>query len=416
MIQWQDELWNLLEMPSARWNGRQWIDEQGIAYPEFGPQGIRKCPRRIGILSTGLIIRGSETVDLIKDLDYECVILDEAHRARRSNLGPAHRGEKAEPNNLLRFLMDIAPRTRSLLLATATPVQLDPIEAWDLLNALNEGQNSVLGSLYSRWRTLPREGIDLVLEQTKPLEELTDLWEWMRDPLPPPEESMDFELLRRSLNISPSDHWTFPEAFHKLRMPDLQRIKRMSHDFFPKHNPFIRRIVRRTRNFLENTIDPQTNEPYLQRIEVRLFGESDAEAIALPAFLGDAYEAAEEFCAILARRPGLNSGFMKTILLRRVGSTIEAGRLTAQQMLGTDAESAEEEWDDEGLESPSSIYPLTDEEKDALSRFLRILEENRDEDPKLRQVERILNSNDMIAGGWLSLGCIVFSQFYDSVL
>jgi len=95
MIQWQEELWNLLEMPSARWNGWQWIDEQGVTYPEFSSQGMRKCPRRIGILSTGLIIRGSEAVDQIKDLAYECVILDEAHRARRSNLGPMHRGEKA---------------------------------------------------------------------------------------------------------------------------------------------------------------------------------------------------------------------------------------------------------------------------------------------------------------------------------
>jgi SNF2 family DNA or RNA helicase len=227
---------------------------------------------------------------------------------------------------------------------------------------------------------------------------------------------MDFQMLRRSLNIDPSEHWVSPEAFHKLRKPDLQRIKRLSRDFFPKHNPFIRRIVRRTRDYLENTIDPQTNEPYLQRIEVRLFGESDAEAIALPAFLRDAYNAAEEFCNILARRPGLNSGFMKTILLRRVGSTIEAGRLTAQQMLNTDAEGAEEEWEDECQESPSSIYPLTDEEKGALSRFLRILEENRDEDPKLRQVERLFTTNDTVAGGWLSLGCIIFSQFYDSVL
>ena len=418
MTQWQDELWNLLEMPSARWNGRQWIDEQGVAYPEFGPQGMRKCPRRIGIMSTGLIIRGSETVDLIKDFDYECVILDEAHRARRSNLGPTHREEKAEPNNLLRFLMDIAPRTRSLLLATATPVQLDPIEAWDLLNALNEGQNCVLGSLYSRWRTRPREGIDLVLEQTRPVEETTDLWEWMRDPLPPPEEGMDLQLLRRSLKIDPSEHWVSPEAFYKLSRSDRQRIKRLSRDFFPKHNPFIRRIVRRTRDYLENTIDPQTNEPYLQRIEVRLFGESDAEAIALPAFLGDAYDAAEEFCDILARRPGLNSGFMKTILLRRVGSTIEAGRLTAMKMLGTQhqGDQADEEGENEEEEKLSSIYPLSHEEREVLGRFLRILEENRDEDPKLRQVERILTTNDTVAGGWLSLGCIIFSQFYDSVL
>lgn len=416
MIQWQDELWNLLEMPSARWNGRQWIDEQGVAYPEFGPQGMRKCPRRIGIMSTGLIVRGSESVNWIKELSYECVILDEAHWARRSNLGPTHREEKAEANNLLRFLMDVAPRTRSLLLATATPVQLDPIEAWDLLNALNEGQNGVLGSLYSRWRTRPREGIDLVLEQTAPIEETTDLWEWMRDPLPPQEEGMDFELLRRSLNIAPSESWASPEAIRELRSPDVQRIKRLSRHFFPKHNPFIRHIVRRTRDFLENHIDPQTNEPYLQRIDVRLFGESSAESIGLPPFLRDAYDAAEEFCAILARRPGLNSGFMKTILLRRVGSTIEAGRLTAQQMLATNAEGAEEEWEDEAQESPSSIYPLTDDEKGALSRFLKILEENRDEDPKLRQVERVLTTSDTVVGGWLSLGCIIFSQFYDSVL
>lgn len=372
MIQWQDELWNLLEMPTARWNGRQWIDEQGVAHPEFGPQGMRKCPRLIGLMSTGLIIRGSETVDLIKDRDYECVILDEAHRARRSNLGPTHRGEKAEPNNLLRFLMDIAPRTRSLLLATATPVQLDPIEAWDLLNALNEGQDGVLGSLYSRWRTRPREGIDLVLEQVRPAEEMTDLWEWMRDPLPPPDEDMNFELLRRSLNIDPSEHWISPEAFHKLGKPDLQRIKRLSREFFPKHNPFIRHIVRRTRDFLENTIDPHTNEPYLQRIEVRLFGESDAEAIGLPPFLRDAYDAAEEFCAILARRPGLNSGFMKTMLLRRVGSTIEAGRFTAIKMLETQpqGDQADEEGENEDEEKLSSLYPLSHEERAVLGRFL----------------------------------------------
>jgi len=410
MMQWQDELWNLLALPSAQWNGRQWIDEQGVTYAEFGPQGIKKCPRRIGIISTGLIIRGSEMVTMIKDLTYECVILDEAHRARRANLGPAHRGEKAEPNNLLRFLMDIARRTRSLLLATATPVQLDPIEAWDLLSALNEGQNYVLGSPYSRWRTRAQEGVDLVIGQSSSPSDSSDFWEWMRDPLPPQEEGRDFQLLRRSLKVEPSEHWVPPEAFNGLTKPDQQRVRRLLPRFFQEHNPFIRHIVRRTRDFLENTIDTQTNEPYLQRIEVRLFGESDEEAIALPPFLRDAYDVAEEFCTILARRPGLNSGFMKTILLRRVGSTMEAGRLTARKMLGSEAE---EEWEEEG--TASSLYPLTDQEKEALQRFLKILEENRDEDPKLRRVEAILSSGVSGEGGWLNLGCIVFSQYYDSV-
>lgn len=75
-------------------------------------------------------------------------------------------------------------------------------------------------------------------------------------------------------------------------------------------------------------------------------------------------------------------------------------------------------WLDESEEEEklSSLYPLSPEEREALDRFLKILEENRDEDPKLRQVERVLTTNDIVPGGWLSLGCIVFSQYCDSVL
>ena len=416
ITQWQDELWDMLTMPSARWTGKQWIDEQGVTYPELGPAGLRKCPRRIGIVSTGLIIRGAEGVNYLKDLDYECVVLDEAHRARRSNIGPTHRQEKPEPNNLLRFLMEIAPRAKSLLLATATPVQLDPIEAWDLLNVLNSGKDFVLGSPYSRWRTRPLEGLDLVLGRVDSPRETNELWEWMRDPLPPSSEGKDFELLRRGLNAAPSDTWVQPEAFDDLPKPDQQRVRRLYKSFFQEHNPFIRNIIRRTRDFLENTINPQTNEPYLRPIKVRLFGEDDKEAITLPPFLRDAYAAAEDFCALLARRPGLNSGFMKTILLRRVGSTIEAGRLTAMKMLGTQDDQADEEGENEAEETLSSIYPLTKEEREALARFLKILDENKDEDPKLHLVEKILSKGALGTVDWLSIGCIVFSQYYDSVL
>lgn len=36
---------------------------------------------------------------------------------------------------------------------------------------------------------------------------------------------------------------------------------------------------------MENTINPETNEPYLKKVEVRLFGESEKEAIVLPPYL-----------------------------------------------------------------------------------------------------------------------------------
>ena len=127
--QWQDELDTLLGLPSAFWDGRQWVDERGIEHPGSGAESIRRCPRRIGIVSTGLITSGSDVVTWLANMRFECVILDEAHRARRRNLSTSRAFASAQPNNLLEFLREISPRTKSLLLATATPVQLHPIEA-----------------------------------------------------------------------------------------------------------------------------------------------------------------------------------------------------------------------------------------------------------------------------------------------
>jgi hypothetical protein len=174
--QWQDEMLTLLDMPSAVWNGRRWVDEREIEYPVSGVEALRKCPRRVGIISGGLISRRSELVDQLLRLEYDCVILDEAHRARRRNLGPTHDQENPDPNNLLEFMYQIAPRTRSLLLATATPVQLRPIEAWDLLDILNRGDESVLGNQFSLWQDGPR-ALGLVMGREHLPAEEYEKWE-----------------------------------------------------------------------------------------------------------------------------------------------------------------------------------------------------------------------------------------------
>ena len=61
--QWQGEMQELLDMPSAVWTGKTWIDENNIEHPTFGVEGILKCPRRVGIISSGLITRGSEAAE-----------------------------------------------------------------------------------------------------------------------------------------------------------------------------------------------------------------------------------------------------------------------------------------------------------------------------------------------------------------
>lgn len=41
--QWQDEMLNLLDMPSAVWNGKEWVDENGIKYPAVGDDAIKNA-------------------------------------------------------------------------------------------------------------------------------------------------------------------------------------------------------------------------------------------------------------------------------------------------------------------------------------------------------------------------------------
>ncbi len=405
--QWQAEMRDLLAMPSAVWDGRCWVDEQGYKHPAIGPEGILKCPRRVGIVSSGLISYGSEAAQNLLKPRYDCVILDEAHRARRQNLGRNRDHEPADPNNLLRFMYDLAARSRSVLLATATPVQLRPIEAWDLLDVLSRGDDSVLGNIHSKWR---RGGaaMELVMKQVElPTDEM-EQWEWMRNPLPSQAEHSDFSILRRNLKVPDSDVVLPGSMVKELQPWDRNRLQRLFPRFVEAHNPIIRRIVRRTRQQLEETTDPETGEPMLKRINVELFGEGPDEAIPLPGYLRQAYELAEDFCQTLGR----GSGFMKTLLLRRVGSSIQAGLNTAQKLLGGDTDLDGEEDDDVDGATGGLAERLNSDQQQLLESFIVNLEQflAREQDPKYAVVLDCLKRR-----GWLERGCIIFSQYRDSI-
>ena len=402
--QWQDELETLLGLPSAVWNGRGWVDEHGIEHPGGSVETIRQCPRRIGIVSTGLITRGSEAVEWLTSMRFECVILDEAHRARRRNLGADAASRQADSNNLLRFVQAISSRTKSLLLATATPVQIHPVEAFDLLDALSRGSDAVLGVPGSPWRNA-KGSLDLVLGKKPPPTELHEQWEWLRNPFPPGSEGRDFAILRQSVGMSDMEAYAPGSVFEELRGADHRRVKDGFNRMLERHHPYIRSIVLRTREYLEKAIDPETGEPYLAPVAVRLHGELDEDAILLPAFLEDAYRLAERFCQLLGKRA--NSGFFRTMLLRRMGSTMEAGRLTAERILSRWHELDDSE-DDE--ESVGQLRTLTGEERGVLTELAQAMESNLERDPKYAVVQRLL-----IDEGWLRKGCIVFSQYFDSI-
>lgn len=425
-FQWQDELMSLLEMPSAVWMGRGWIDETGHEYPAFGEQAIRNCPRRIGIVSQGIITRKTAAAEQLKnDMAFECVIVDEAHRARRRNTNKDPRTNKAIPNNLLVFIQDISSCTQSLLLATATPIQVHPIEAFDLLEALNRGENKsadrVLGNEWSLWRSDPMAGLDYISEKETPPETQAEIWNIIRNPFPPREESQKIRVIRNNLEISDRTYILPRNLFQNARKPEQNRIMSLytDDDFIKNHNPYVRCIIRRTRESLEK-------DGLLKKINVRLYGESSDEALELKGYFKQAYDLASNFCQMLSssRKGG---GFMTTLVLKRIGSTMCAGEKTAIKILGWTEEGRktleelydsdpEEETDDEMAEenADNPFKNLSEEEIDCLTALVEVLKHNKDTDPKYLAVKEILTKGTGTDGPWKDRGCIVFSQYYDS--
>ena len=86
------------------------------------------------IASSHLMRRKDRAATLLAAEPWDLVVLDEAHHARRRAAGSARDDDR--PNALLSLMRELKDRTEGLLLLTATPMQVHPIEVWDLLNLL----------------------------------------------------------------------------------------------------------------------------------------------------------------------------------------------------------------------------------------------------------------------------------------
>jgi len=117
-----------------------------------------------------------------------------------------------------------------------------------------------------------------------------------------------------------------------------------------------------------------------------------------------AYQAAEQFTKTLGKRKK-HAGFMRALLLQRICSSYASGLSTAQRLLD------KLELPDENEEQQSfnlNTADLEEQERGYLRELILQLSA-KPVDPKLEAVQHYL-----LDRRWLDLGCIIFSQYYDT--
>ncbi len=122
--QWMEELREKLALTGWFYDGRSLHDVAGRQREVTNPL----AEPGIIVTSRHLISRSDRRSEVLAAPPWDLVIVDEAHAARRS-------GMDETPNQLLSLLTEIRNRQLSpaLWLLTATPMQLDPVEVFDLL-------------------------------------------------------------------------------------------------------------------------------------------------------------------------------------------------------------------------------------------------------------------------------------------
>lgn len=135
--QWQLELREKfnLNWPIYDGNRLEWYESpalRGQNVRSVEPDKWHEAP--IVLASSQLMRRSDRAREILEKAEpWDLIILDEAHHARRRSPGATRdRG----PNALLRLMLGLREKTQGLILLTATPLQVHPVEVWDLLHLL----------------------------------------------------------------------------------------------------------------------------------------------------------------------------------------------------------------------------------------------------------------------------------------
>ena len=412
-IQWQNELYEKFNLNVPIYDGAvlRWRDAYGWSGPLERDVERDEWQKEPVVLASSQLMRRKERVrELLEAEPWDLVLLDEAHHARRRGAGTE---QEKGPNALLSLMRQLVRRCQSLLLLTATPMQVHPVEIWDLMDLLG---------LPPKWAEDPHAFLKYFAAVSgNPSPETLDwLTAWFRDceayfgglteaeieALTPALSAIKREKLVRALRDT---------AQAPRRMLDSES-RRALIDVLKGCSPLRWRMVRHTRELLRSyrragKLELPIAEREVKDIAVEMTPAESALYRQVEDYISETYSkaASEKRTAV---------GFVMTVYRRRLASSFEALKRTLNarlEKLGLSEEdvSLDEAADEvmapeEAAELAASAAEL--EERDRILELLRAIAKL-NTDTKARRLHAELVSvfrRD-------SESAIVFTQYTDTM-
>lgn len=416
LIQWQNELYEKfnLNVPiydgsCLRWRGVPPDNQAEVC--EAGRQAWQS--ERMVLCSSYLMRRADRQPELTEAEPWDLIILDEAHHARRRGAGSS---QEKGPNALLALMRRMKDRCASLLLLSATPMQVHPVEMWDLVNLLGlppewaNADNSVerYFRISSSANPSPEE-----------FEYLASLFRDTEAHFGRLTDADASEILPKASNL------TRKKIVEALREQSYIKRKQLSSEqrklalqLLQAASPLRKRMVRNTRELLrryarEGRLALPIAERDPRTIVVDMTAAESALYDAVEDYISDTYQSASP-----DKRSAV--GFVMTIYRRRLASSFKALEKTLfARLQRVDAVSEEDASQDETEDEPGDTENLVSivqqaaafEEKSRIQELLKRIAQLGTNDSKARRLKaELLDCFDAGYGA-----AIIFTQYTDTM-
>lgn len=423
LSQWQSELYEKFNLLVPIYTGHSlvWPAYHGRAIPLEQKVGRTEWAKQpLVLVSSHLMRRKDRQHELIEADGWDLLVLDEAHHARRKGPGTAQEGG---PNRLLRLMYEIKGKAKSLLLMTATPMQVHPIELWDLLNLLGLPAAWNETAFLRYFETLHENPTTDELYDTAKLFQATEV-EFGETP------AYDIERIGTAVGLNGVQRAAVLQALRerksKIPIKKLETNQRnMALALLKAGNPVSRRMSRHTRSLLREyfkrgMIDAPVPDRDVRDIAVELSSAERSLYEAVEDYISDTYEKA-------SREKKTAVGFVMTVYRRRLASSFYALRQTlndrfaklSNQSSSCDPDRAEEDVSlDETAEESMSPDEAADLERDALtveeqSEIQRLLRDLARLGTDTKALTLLSEIKAALADGFDS--ALVFTQYTDTI-